>query len=36
VVSNSLDAEFHHLSGVLSKKEDVVKIISRAEKNFSE
>jgi very-short-patch-repair endonuclease len=36
VISNSLDAEFHHLSGVLSKKEDVVKIISKAQKNFSE
>lgn len=36
VISNSLEAEFFHLSGVLSKKEDVVKIISKAQKNFSE
>ncbi len=34
VISNSLDAEFFHLSWVLSKKEDVVKIISRAQANF--
>ncbi|MDD2693831.1 MAG: replication-associated recombination protein A [Candidatus Gracilibacteria bacterium] len=36
VIANSLDAEFFHLSGVLSKKEDVVKIIAKAQKNFSE
>lgn len=36
VIANSLDAEFFHLSGVLSKKDDVVKIISKAQKNFSE
>ncbi|MBC7503407.1 replication-associated recombination protein A [Candidatus Gracilibacteria bacterium] len=34
VIANSLDAEFFHLSGVLSKKEDVVKIISKAQLNF--
>ncbi len=34
VIANSLDAEFHHLSGVLSKKEDVVKIIAKAQANF--
>lgn len=34
VIANSLDAEFFHLSWVLSKKEDVVKIIARAQKNF--
>ncbi|MBP9779310.1 replication-associated recombination protein A [Candidatus Gracilibacteria bacterium] len=36
VISNSLDAEFFHLSGVLSKKEDVVKIITKAQRNFQE
>lgn len=36
VIANSLDAEFFHLSGVLSKKEDVVKIIAKAQKNFTE
>ena len=36
VIANSLDAEFFHLSGVLSKKEDVVKIISKAQVNFKE
>lgn len=34
IIANSLDAEFFHLSGVLSKKDDVIKIISRAENNF--
>lgn len=34
VIANSLDAEFFHLSGVLSKKEDVVKIISKAQNNY--
>jgi putative ATPase len=34
VIANSLDAEFFHLSGVLSKKEDVIKIISKAQSNF--
>ncbi len=36
VISNSLDGEFFHLSGVLSKKEDVIKIIARAQSNFKE
>ena len=36
VIANSLDAEFFHLSGVLSKKEDVLKIISKAQRNFQE
>ncbi len=36
MIANSLDAEFYHLSAVLAKKEDVVKIISKAQKNFSE
>ena len=36
VIANSLDAEFFHLSGVLSKKEDVVKIIAKAQKNYQE
>lgn len=36
MIANSLDAEFFHLSGVLSKKDDVVKIIARAQKNFTE
>lgn len=36
VIANSLDAEFFHLSGVLSKKEDVVKIIARAQKNYED
>ncbi len=36
VISNSLDGEFFHLSAVLAKKEDVVKIIGKAQKNFAE
>jgi putative ATPase len=36
VIANSLDAEFFHLSWVLSKKEDVIKIIAKAQKNYSE
>jgi putative ATPase len=36
VIANSLDAEFFHLSGVLSKKEDVVKIIAKAQNNYKE
>lgn len=36
VIANSLDAEFFHLSGVLSKKEDVVKIITKAQNNYKE
>lgn len=34
VIANGLDAEFFHLSGVLSKKEDLVKIIAKAQNNF--
>ncbi len=34
MIANSLDAEFFHLSGVLSKKEDLIKIISKAQNNF--
>ena len=36
VIANSLDAEFFHLSGVLSKKDDVVKIIGKAQRNYNE
>ena len=36
VIANSLDAEFHHLSAVLAKKEDVVRIIAKAQKNYKE
>jgi putative ATPase len=36
VIANSIDAEFFHLSGVLSKKEDVVKIIAKAQNNYKE
>lgn len=36
VIANSLDAEFHHLSAVLAKKEDVIKVIAKAGKNFKE
>lgn len=36
VIANSLDAEFHHLSAVLAKKEDVIKIIAKAQVNFKE
>ncbi len=35
VISSSLEWEFFHLSGVLSKKEDVVKVIAKAQKNFT-
>ncbi len=35
IIAESLDAEFFHLSGVLSKKDDVIKIIEKAKKNFS-
>jgi putative ATPase len=34
VIANSLDADFYHLSAVLAKKEDVVKIIAKAGSNF--
>ncbi len=36
VISKSLDADFYHLSGVLSKKEDLTKILVKAKKNYSE
>lgn len=36
VIANSLEAEFFHLSGVLSKKEDVIKIIAKAQKNYQD
>lgn len=36
VVSKSIDADFYHLSGVLSKKEDVTKILVKAKKNYAE
>lgn len=36
MIAASLDADFYHLSGVLSKKEDVIKIIAKAQKNFTE
>lgn len=36
VIANSLDAKFFHLSGVLSKKDDVIKIIAKAQNNFHE
>ncbi len=36
VIANSLDGEFHHLSAVLAKKEDVIKIIAKAQANFKE
>lgn len=34
IIANTLDAEFFHLSGVLSKKDDVIKIIQKAQINF--
>jgi len=36
VIANSLEGEFYHLSAVLAKKEDVIKVIAKAQKNFSE
>lgn len=36
VISQTLDAEFFHLSWVLSKKEDLTKILIKAKKNYSE
>ena len=36
VISKSLDSDFYHLSGVLSKKEDLTKILVKAKKNYSE
>ncbi len=35
VISKTADAEFFHLSGVVSKKEDLTAIISKARKNFA-
>lgn len=35
VISASVDADFYHLSGVLSKKEDLMKILVKAKKNYS-
>ncbi len=35
VIANSVDAEFFHLSGVLSKKDDLLKIITKAQHNFT-
>ncbi len=34
VISKSLDAEFFHLSAVLAKKDDVIKIIAKSQANF--
>ncbi|HRI35624.1 MAG TPA: AAA family ATPase [bacterium] len=34
LISKAIDAEFFHLSGVISRKEDMTKIISRARTNF--
>ncbi len=36
MIANSLEADFYHLSAVLAKKEDVIKIISKAQANFKE
>lgn len=36
IIAWSLEAEFFHLSWVLSKKEDVLKIIQKAQRNFTE
>lgn len=36
VISESIDADFYHLSGVLSKKEDLMKILVKAKKNYTE
>lgn len=36
VISTSINADFYHLSGVLSKKEDLMKILVKAKKNYSE
>jgi putative ATPase len=36
VISKTIDADFYHLSGVLSKKEDLTKILVKAKKNYSE
>ncbi|MDQ1344218.1 MAG: putative ATPase, partial [Patescibacteria group bacterium] len=36
LISKTADAEFFHLSGVVSKKEDLTQIITKARKNFLE
>lgn len=36
VIASTINAEFFHLSGVVSKKEDLTKIISKARKNFAD
>lgn len=36
LISKRIDADFYHLSGVISRKEDITKIITKARKNFSE
>jgi len=36
LISKHLDADFYHLSGVISKKEDITKIITKARKNFAD
>lgn len=36
LISRAIDADFYHLSGVISKKEDITKIITKARKNFGE
>ncbi|MFB0964256.1 MAG: AAA family ATPase [Patescibacteria group bacterium] len=36
LISKTVDAEFFHLSGVVSKKEDLTQIITKARKNFLE
>ena len=34
LISKQIQADFYHLSGVVSRKEDVTKIISKARENF--
>lgn len=36
LISKTVDADFFHLSGVVSKKEDLTQIITKARKNFLE
>lgn len=35
IVSNTIDGDFYHLSGVISKKEDVLQVVAKAKANFS-
>jgi putative ATPase len=35
LISKTADAEFFHLSGVVSRKEDLMGIITKARKNFT-